>query len=498
MRPSSFLLTVLLSILIFQGQSFCQDSSSEDTGVTEQASAAEATTVDPEIPLDQLKVAVKPLSRGELETEVKGWFQLLRDNAGVIAEQEILVKKADQEAEEAAADAKAAEAEAAEAAADAVESDADADAESVTEADADADAEAAADAEAKAAADAEAKSDQIEQTVESLVELKQDHNTMIAQFEVVLESFEKKGGDVEEYRQYITSQSGVEIDTSDAGATWIAIKAWLLSDEGGMKWAWRIGAFFLILLITKLVTGVVSALVRRWLHRTSHLTKLAESLVAKSVHHVLMLLGFLIALTALGIDIGPLLAAVGATGFIVGFALQGTLSNFASGLMILINRPFDVGDVVTAGGVTGKVAEMSLVSTTFSTFDNQKIIVPNNEIWGNVITNANAQDTRRVDLVFGVGYDDDLEQVEQILHDAVKAQTLVLEDPEPVIQMNELADSSINFICRPWVKSSDYWTVYWDLLKTVKSRFDEAGISIPYPQQDIHVISHGPQTEKSI
>jgi small conductance mechanosensitive channel len=477
MRSTSLSFAVLLSIIILQGSAFCQEKAAGDAN---ESSAAKATTVDPEIPLDQLKVAVKPLTRAELESEVKGWFQLLRDNAGAIAESQLEVKETAQE--EAAAEEAAAEAAAATDAAGGETAEAET-----------ADAEVAV----VETAVAEAEAEQNQQMIDALVELKQNHNTIIAQLEVVLESFEEKGGNVEEYRQYILSQSGVEIDTSDAGATWIAIKSWLTSDEGGMKWAWRFGAFFLILLITKLITGIVSALVHRWLARTSHMSKLAESLVAKSIHHVIMLLGFLIALTALGIDIGPLLAAVGATGFIVGFALQGTLSNFASGLMILLNRPFDVGDVVTAGGVTGKVAEMSLVSTTFSTFDNQKIIVPNNEIWGNVITNANAQDTRRVDLVFGVGYDDNVDQVEQILKDAVKGHPLVLDEPETVIQMNELADSSINFICRPWVKSADYWTVYWDLLKTVKSRFDEAGISIPYPQQDIHVISHGAEAQKS-
>jgi small conductance mechanosensitive channel len=231
----------------------------------------------------------------------------------------------------------------------------------------------------------------------------------------------------------------------------------------------------------------VSRIVHRWLDRTSHLSQLAETLIARSVRRVIYLLGILFALTTLGIDIGPLLAAVGATGFIVGFALQGTLSNFASGLMILVNRPFDVGDVVEAGGVTGTIAEMNLVSTTFKSFDNQKIIVPNNEIWDKVITNVTASSTRRVDLVFGCGYEDDVDRVEQVMSEVVHGHPLVLKEPEPTIKLNELGDSSVNFIVRPWANTADYWTVYWDLTRTIKKRFDEEGFSIPYPQHEVHV-----------
>jgi small conductance mechanosensitive channel len=203
-----------------------------------------------------------------------------------------------------------------------------------------------------------------------------------------------------------------------------------------------------------------------------------------------MLIGFAIALTALEIDITPILAAIGAAGFIIGFALQGTLSNFASGLMILINRPFDEGDVVEAGGVTGTVKAMNLVSTTFRTFDNQTIHVPNNSIWGSVITNITANDTRRVDMQFGIGYEDDFEEAERIIRDVVDSHELVLKDPEPAVVLHELADSCVNIVCRPWVNTSDYWKVKTEVTRRVKQRFDEAGISIPFPQRDVHVYQH--------
>ena len=155
--------------------------------------------------------------------------------------------------------------------------------------------------------------------------------------------------------------------------------------------------------------------------------------------------------------------------------------------MILLYKPFDVGDVVDAGGVSGKVSHMSLVNTTFMTFDNQKLVVPNNKIWGAVITNLTAQRTRRVDLVFGISYDDDIEKAEKVLHEIVRANDAVLDEPEPMIRLHELGDSSVNFIVRPWVKTEDYWDTHWDLTKAVKLRFDKEGISIPFPQRDVHV-----------
>ena len=187
------------------------------------------------------------------------------------------------------------------------------------------------------------------------------------------------------------------------------------------------------------------------------------------------------------VNITPLLAAIGAAGFVIGFALQGTLSNFASGLLILAYRPFDVGDVIEAAGVSGVVDSVSLFSTHIRTFDNKLMIVPNNDIWGGTITNATASETRRVDMVFGIGYEDDVDKAKDILETLVQQHELVLEEPAPVVQLHELGDSSINFVCRPWTKTGDYWTVYWDITRAVKDEFDRNGISIPFPQRDIHV-----------
>jgi small conductance mechanosensitive channel len=200
-----------------------------------------------------------------------------------------------------------------------------------------------------------------------------------------------------------------------------------------------------------------------------------------------LFIGVVVALTMLGIDVGPFLAVIGAAGFIIGFALQGTLNNFAAGIMILIYRPFDVGEVVEVAGVTGKVETMSMSVTTIKSPQNQSIIIPNGKIWGDIILNVTGSETRRVDLVFGIGYDDDINKAQAILEEIVNAHELVLKDPAPSIRMTELAESSVNFAVHPWSKTSDYWNVYCDLTRAVKDRFDAAGISIPFPQRDIHV-----------
>jgi len=181
------------------------------------------------------------------------------------------------------------------------------------------------------------------------------------------------------------------------------------------------------------------------------------------------------------------LALIGAAGLVVGLALQGTLSNFASGMLILIYRPFDEGDIIEIDGVNGTVHSMTLLSTSIRTFDNQHLVVPNNNIWGTTIVNVTGSRTRRVDLVFGIGYGDDMAQAEKIMLEVVTRHELVLEQPAPVVKVNELADSSVNFVCRPWVKTENYLDVYWDITRQVKEEFDKQGVSIPFPQRDVHV-----------
>jgi small conductance mechanosensitive channel len=199
-----------------------------------------------------------------------------------------------------------------------------------------------------------------------------------------------------------------------------------------------------------------------------------------------LIVGLLIALSMLEINIGPVVAIIGAAGFVVAFALQNTLSNFASGIMIMFYRPFDIGDLIEVSGVFGKVRSMTLVSTSVTTFDNKLMLVPNNQIWDNTITNATKSSERRVDMLFGIGYADDIGKARKVLDTILEEHPKVLATPEPMVRLHELGDSSVNFICRPWVKTADYWDVYWDVTRQVKERFDAEGISIPFPQQDVH------------
>ena len=219
------------------------------------------------------------------------------------------------------------------------------------------------------------------------------------------------------------------------------------------------------------------------------ISSLLKDILASVSGGTVMVIGVLMALSQVGISLGPMLAGLGVAGFVVGFALQDSLSNFAAGGMILIYRPYDVDDFVEIAGASGLVKKMSLVSTTIATFDNQTLVVPNSKIWGDVIKNVTAQKVRRVDLEFGIGYSDDIEHAERVLEDILENNEMVLKKPEPMIKLHALADSSVNFAVRPWVKTDDYWDVYWDITREVKMRFDREGISIPFPQRDVHMFN---------
>jgi small conductance mechanosensitive channel len=206
-----------------------------------------------------------------------------------------------------------------------------------------------------------------------------------------------------------------------------------------------------------------------------------------SARRLVLFIGFFVGLSALEVNVGPVLAVIGAAGFVIAFALQNSLSNFASGILMLLYRPFDTGEVINVAGTLGKVESMNLLSTQLRTPDNQLVIVPNNSVWGDVITNVTGITQRRVDMMFGIGYNDDIDKAQKILEEIVTSHEKVLKDPEPIVKLHELGDSSVNFICRPWTRPDDYWNVYWDITREVKRRFDAEGVSIPFPQRDVHI-----------
>lgn len=202
---------------------------------------------------------------------------------------------------------------------------------------------------------------------------------------------------------------------------------------------------------------------------------------------ILLAVVVIAALEQLGVQTTAAVAILGAAGLAIGFALQGTLGNFAAGVMLILFRPYKIGDVINAAGFIGKVEGIEVFNTVLLTPDNRKIIVPNGQIASGAIENLSAMETRRIDMVFGIGYGDDLKKAKAILAELLAEDERVLKDPEAVIALGELADSSVNFVVRPWVKAADYWAVKWDFTEAVKLRFDQEGISIPFPQTDVHL-----------
>ncbi|MBU2864934.1 mechanosensitive ion channel [Reinekea forsetii] len=241
-----------------------------------------------------------------------------------------------------------------------------------------------------------------------------------------------------------------------------------------------------IFFVGRIIAGILATVVQKLMIR-AHVEAILVDFVVGIVRSVLILFVIIASLAQLGVDTTSLVALLGAAGIAVGLALKDSLQNFASGVMLILFRPFKAGDFVEAGGAMGVIEKISIFSTLMRTVDNKEIIIPNGNIYGGNITNFSARETRRVDMVFGIGYESDLKLAKQILLDLVKNDERVLEEPEPVIAVSELADSSVNFIVRPWVKSADYWGLYWDMQEKVKLAFDEAGISIPFPQMDVHI-----------
>ncbi len=289
--------------------------------------------------------------------------------------------------------------------------------------------------------------------------------------------------------------TGVAVDL--AGRAMERITSWLVAD--GPKLFFKLLLFVGILYLFRFAKRLVRAGLERAINGSNlNLSELAHRMIVSTVSNLVMIFGLLIALSQLGISLGPLLAGLGVAGFIIGFALQNTLSNFASGIMILLYRPYDVGDLIDVGGVYGEVNKMTLVSTSILTLDNQMIVVPNNKIWGDVIKNVTAQDMRRVDMVFGIAYNDDITKTEEILNDILRSHDKILDNPEPMVRLHTLGESSVDFVVRPWVKIDDYWDVYWDVTKTVKLRFDDEGISIPFPQRDVHVYNNSVDTAGAV
>ena len=431
----------------------------EEAPKTVTAVTTENSNVSPEV----LHMMLRHMESDELFIEADGWLQLLKGEAAEVYKVKIAVKEKNDEID------------------------------TLTVLDTN---ETAADKREKVQQKIAETTKEKTVLLEELTKLRAERKLMVDRLDTVLKNLnEKIGSDangreldkVLHYRRYIDTVSGISIEVTDTHSAWKSIYGWVISEEGGIYWLINIAKFFIILLFTWIISRLLNKGVQKALQVSPSNSQLLSDFITNVIRKVVMLIGLLVALSALEVNVAPIMAMIGAAGFVVAFALQGTLSNFASGLMIMLYRPYDIGDAVEVASIKGSVESMTLVSTSIMTADNRLMVVPNNSIWGNVITNATHSETRRVDMIFGIGYNDDIKQAQQIMQRILSDHPLVLEDPEALVAINELADSSVNFNCRPWVKTADYWTVYSDITLSVKEAFDKENISIPYPQMDIHM-----------
>jgi small conductance mechanosensitive channel len=466
------------------------------------------TNADAAVPLEVLAHRVKPLTKCELEAEAQAWLLLLQEKVSEISNAEIAafykkeaiekteeVEDALENVQEAEEDADSKESkEATQEAQEALKKAGEVE-KKITEDAAIQEAIQAAMIKAEVEGETVTATDKTTETEASLKtalikhasDLMSERTALIDRFNIVLAELAAKGGETEQYDSYIKAVSGIKVDVTDASATWTTITAWLMSPEGGLRWIVNLIQFAVIVILFYLLSILAGKATEKALSKSKNLSSLLREFIVMSARRLVLVIGLFIGLAALEINIGPVLAIIGAAGFVIAFALQNSLSNFASGILMLIYRPFDMGDMINVAGVLGKVESMNLLSTQLRTTDNQLVIVPNNSVWGDVITNVTGITERRIDLVFGIGYSDDIDKAQNVLEEIVNSHERVLKDPEPVVKLHELADSSVNFICRPWVHPKDYWDVYWYITREVKRRFDAEGISIPFPQRDVHI-----------
>jgi small conductance mechanosensitive channel len=381
---------------------------------------------DPTVSTDVLSLSLDPLTEEEMERETALWMAVLKEIATAIAIAEIRV----------------------------INGEGDADASNAT-----------------------------------LDALREQKSALINRTEIVLDAFEAKGGDVTKQRMYLAAVRGIKAARNDVGTRFHAFEEWIKSKDGGMNLLFNSIKFLAVFAAFWVLSAMIGKLIRRSVEKQENISALLRAFIKKMAHRVILAIGLVVALGTAGVNVGAALALIGGGAFILAFALQDTLSNFAAGIMLLIYRPFDVGNAVEIGGIKGKVDGVSMVSTTILTFDNQKVLVPNKKVWGETITNITGMETRRVDMLFGIGYGDDIAKAEEIISRAVAEHPLVLKEPAPNIGLQELADSSVNIRCWPWAMTADFLTVRTDITRRIKEEFDAAGISIPFPQRDIHLYS---------
>ncbi len=278
-----------------------------------------------------------------------------------------------------------------------------------------------------------------------------------------------------------------DIPLPDLGFSWE--EALIFLKTSALEFGINLITAIVIFYVGRLAVNVITRGIDRVM-TAQEVDKTLVSLVTNLVSMILLVIVVIAAVGALGVQTTSFIAILGAAGLAVGLALQGSLSNFASGVLIIVFRPYKVGDFIEGAGISGGVVDVQILTTVLKTGDNKQIIVPNSQIMGGIITNYSANETRRVDMVVGVSYEDDLDKVRSTIEELIAADDRILDDPATTIAVSELADSSVNFVVRPWVRTADYWGVKFDLTEAIKKRFDQDGISFPFPQRDVHLYKH--------
>ena len=310
----------------------------------------------------------------------------------------------------------------------------------------------------------------------------------------VVEQLDRLKGNTTEMRRVLIEERGSLalslVDTDIATVLYAEASAkfrdWLASS--GINTLISAVLFIVILIAARWLAGMARRITERALrHSDRSISQLLKEMLISMAGTIVFLIGVLVALSQVGVSVTPMIAGLGVVGFIVGFALQDTLSNFASGAMILAYRPFDTGDFISAAEVEGTVKKMNLVNTTVVTIDNRVLVIPNSKIWGGVIMNFTGQHLRRTDMLYSVSYSEDLDHVQRVLEELIAADERFLTDPEPIVRVKQFGDSSIDFVVRAYARTEEFWETVWALNKAVKQRFDAEGITIPFPQRDVHL-----------
>jgi small conductance mechanosensitive channel len=317
----------------------------------------------------------------------------------------------------------------------------------------------------------------------------------------VVAQLDRLEGDTLEMRRTLIEERGSLalslVDTDIASVLYAEattkFKDWLANRGAGTLLS--VLLFVAILIVARWLARLTRRVTERALrHSDQSVSQLLKEMLISISGTIVFLVGVLVALSQVGVSVTPMIAGLGVVGFIVGFALQDTLSNFAAGAMILAYRPFDTGDFISAAEVEGTVQKMNLVNTTVVTIDNRVLIIPNSKIWGGVILNFTGQHLRRTDVIYSVSYSDDLDHVQKVLEELIAGDERFLTTPEPIVRVKQFSDSSIDFLVRAYVKTEEFWETLWALNKAVKQRFDAEGITIPFPQRDVHM---APQAEST-